>query len=161
MFLRLWDLKVSGKKAELVARVFAASENNVPLKKTAEVESDRRDKYQAKLLINSDLLPDPNLLTSGWLNEDDGGIYSWPCILYVDLWPSGLRCRTRDSTVVSSNPALGHHVLRWPLNANFHRLSRSRCYFVVLRCRWFRTKAASACPLLETIDRVYPWRFTG
>ena len=46
-------------------------------------------------------------------------------------------------------------VLRWPLNANFHRLSRSRCYFVELRCRWFRTKAASACPLLETIDRVY------
>ena len=52
-------------------------------------------------------------------------------------------------------------VLRWPLNANFHRLSRSRCYFVVLRCRWLRTKAASACPLLETIDRIYPWRFTG
>ena len=25
-----------------------------------------------------------------------------------DLWPSGLRCRTRDPTVVSSNPALGH-----------------------------------------------------
>ena len=29
-----------------------------------------------------------------------------------------------------------------------------------MRCRWFRTKTASACPLLETIDRVYPWRFT-
>ena len=26
----------------------------------------------------------------------------------VDLWPSGLRRRTRDPTVVSSNPALGH-----------------------------------------------------
>ena len=39
--LRLRDLKVSGKKAELVARVFAASENHVPVKKTAEeVESD-------------------------------------------------------------------------------------------------------------------------
>ena len=84
MFLRLRDLKVSGKKAELVAIVFAASENNVPLKKTAEeVESDLRDEYQAKLLINSDLLPDPNHLTSGWLNEEDGGIYSWPCILYA------------------------------------------------------------------------------
>ena len=43
MFLRLGDLKVSGKKAELVATVFAASQNNVPLKKTAEeVESDLR-----------------------------------------------------------------------------------------------------------------------
>ena len=36
MYLRLRDLKVSGKKAELVARVFAASENHVPVKKTAE-----------------------------------------------------------------------------------------------------------------------------
>ena len=87
MSLRLLDLKVSGKKAELVNRVFAASENNVSLKKTAEeFESDLRDEYQAKLLINSDLLPDPNHLTSGWLNEEDGGIYSWPCILYADVF---------------------------------------------------------------------------
>ena len=47
------------------------------------------------------------------------------------------------------------------LNANFHRLLRSRCYFVVLRCRWFCTKVASVCPLLEIIDRVYPLKFTG
>ena len=59
------------------------------------------------------------------------------------------------------DPRARTSVLRWPLNANFHRLSRSRCYFVELRCRWFCTKAASACSLLETIDRVYPWRFTG
>ena len=35
-----------------------------------------------------------------------GDFYQLPWI--VDLWPSGLRCRTRDPTVVSSNPALGH-----------------------------------------------------
>ena len=28
--------------------------------------------------------------------------------------------------------------------------------FVVLRCSWFHTKAASTCPLLEIIDMVYP-----
>ena len=61
MYLRLRDLKVSGKKAELVARVFAASENHVPAKKTAEeVESDLRNDYQAKLLLDSQVIPDPN-----------------------------------------------------------------------------------------------------
>ena len=36
MYLRLRGLKVIGKKAELVARVFGAIENHVPVKKTAE-----------------------------------------------------------------------------------------------------------------------------
>ena len=77
MYLRLRDLKVSGKKAELVAQVFAASENHVPVKKTAEeVESDLRNDYQAKLLLDSQVIPDPNHLVSGWLSED--GIYFWP-----------------------------------------------------------------------------------
>ena len=40
MYLRLRGLNVTGKKAELVARVFGAIENHVPVKKTAEeVES--------------------------------------------------------------------------------------------------------------------------
>ena len=65
----------------------------------------------------------------------------------VELWPSGLRHRTQVQWLWVRNHARTS-VLRWPLNANFHRLSRSRCYFVVLRCRWFHTKAASACPLV-------------
>ena len=45
---------VSGKKAELVARDFAASENHVLVNKTAEeVESDLRYDYQVKLLLDS------------------------------------------------------------------------------------------------------------
>ena len=40
-YLRLRGLKISGEKAELVARVFAASENNVkPIKSAAEVQVD-------------------------------------------------------------------------------------------------------------------------
>ena len=46
MYLRLRDLKVTGKKGELVARDFSAIENHVPVKKTAEeVESDLRNDY--------------------------------------------------------------------------------------------------------------------
>jgi len=52
-FLKLRGLKVSGRKVELVARVFAASENNVPLVKTAvEVVSELAKKYAKKLLVD-------------------------------------------------------------------------------------------------------------
>ena len=86
MYLRLRYLTVSGKKAELVAGVFAAIENHVQVKKTAEeVESDLCNEYQAKLLLDSQVIPDPNHLISGWLSEDDG-IYFWPLILYADIF---------------------------------------------------------------------------
>ena len=56
------------------------------MKKTAEeVESDLRNDYQAKLLLDSQVIPDPNHLVSGWLCEVDG-IYFWPCILYADIF---------------------------------------------------------------------------
>ena len=40
-YLKLRGLKVSGRKVELVAQVFSASENNVPLTKSAvEIEKE-------------------------------------------------------------------------------------------------------------------------
>ena len=50
-FFCLRSLKVSGEKAELVARVFAAYENNMqPVKSAAEVEIELEEEYQPKLL---------------------------------------------------------------------------------------------------------------
>ena len=49
-YLRHRGLKVSGRKVELVARVFATSENNVqPVKTAEEVEAKIADEYKAKL----------------------------------------------------------------------------------------------------------------
>ena len=43
------------------------------MKKIAEeVESDLRNDYQAKLLLDSQVIPNPNHLVSGWLSEDNG-----------------------------------------------------------------------------------------
>ena len=62
-----------------MARVFAAIENKLAIKKTAEeVESQLIDEYQAKLLLDETIIPDPNYLVSGWLGEADG-ICFWPC----------------------------------------------------------------------------------
>ena len=49
-FLRLRGLKVTGKKCELVSRVFIAVENNVAILKTAEeIEGKLSDEYSMKL----------------------------------------------------------------------------------------------------------------
>ena len=47
LFLEVRDLKTSGRKIELVARVFAAMENNVPVSETAvEIECDLKKVYE-------------------------------------------------------------------------------------------------------------------
>ena len=68
MFLRLRGLTVTGKKEELVARVFVAVENNVPLVKTAvELEEDKKKSYAKKLVIDGRKIPDPFKTIHGWL----------------------------------------------------------------------------------------------
>ena len=51
-FLKLRRLKVSGRKCELVSRVFAAVENDIKIVKTAEeVEGQLRNEYHSKLIV--------------------------------------------------------------------------------------------------------------
>ena len=84
-FLHLRGMKVSGKKAELVARVFCAYENDVqPTKSSEEVERELGNEYQAKLIIDDNCIPDPFVLNSGWLNEENG--ITWPMISYPDIF---------------------------------------------------------------------------
>ena len=85
-YLRLRSLKVSGKKVELVARVFAASENNVKTIKTAEeVEIEFKEEYLSKLLIDDVFIPDRFKLNKDWLSEKEG-IVNWPSITYGDIF---------------------------------------------------------------------------
>ena len=65
-YLRLRGLKTSGKKEELVARVFVAIENDVPLVKTAEeVEKEVAFNYHQKLNLETEaIIPDPFRLDS-------------------------------------------------------------------------------------------------
>ena len=59
-YLKQRGLKITGRKVELVARVFCAHENNVELVKTAvEIEGDLRDAYERKLKIDEVQLPYP------------------------------------------------------------------------------------------------------
>lgn len=85
-FLRLRGLKVTGKKEELVARVFVAVENDVPLLKTAEeVEQEIAKEYETKLFVQGKRIPDPLRHSGLWLNEEEGVKY-WPNTLYPDIF---------------------------------------------------------------------------
>lgn len=79
-FLRLRGLKVSGKKCELVSRVFIALENDAPVLKTAEeIEGELSLEYQKKLVYGATKLPDPFKLVEGWKTEEEG-IGMWPLV---------------------------------------------------------------------------------
>ena len=86
LFCRKRHLKVSGNKAELVARVFAASEMGIPVQPSADELITRTETEKAKLLIAPEKtqMPDPSSLNDNWLRESDG-LTSWPPIFVSDI----------------------------------------------------------------------------
>ena len=81
-YIKIRDLKVTRTKKELVARVFAASENGVqPVKTVVEIESDLITDYKSKLKIDDFLIPDPFKIPHGWMEEDEGMAF-WPMLSY-------------------------------------------------------------------------------
>ena len=113
-FLRLRGLRVTGRKNELVARVFVALENNVPIVKTAEeVEKELSVCYRDKLkLDDGSFLPDPFKVENGWLKEEEGIRY-WPPTLYPDIFnflafhPSELA--SKDLSDYKTSKAYSYH----------------------------------------------------
>ena len=85
-YCRLRGLKVSGRKEELVARVFAASEMKIQVQATAEERIATTTTEKARLLELEDgaRLPDPESLKDGWKSEDSS-ITSWPPIYLSDI----------------------------------------------------------------------------
>ena len=140
MYLRLRGIRVTGKKAELVSRVFVASERNEqPIKTAAEVEKDLRDEYQAKLLHGEVLLSDPVHLLSGWLGEEEG-IPFWPFITYPDIFnyltfnPSELS--SSDLNDYKKSKAYSYFNRGWLGNIFYHGNGDSSAYcFLKSDCR--------------------------
>ena len=85
-YCRLRGLKVSGRKEELVARVFVASEMKIQVQPTAEERIATTTTEKARLLELEDgaRLPDPESLKDGWKSEDSS-ITSWPPIYLSDI----------------------------------------------------------------------------
>ena len=134
-FLRLRGLKVTGKKNELIARVFVALENDVPIVKTAEeVEMEMATSYQDKLKLEDGvILPDPFKLENGWLKEE--GIKFWPLRLYPDIFnflafhPSELA--SKDLSDYKTSKAYSYHSQGWVSTLDFHNISGNSKYCVL------------------------------
>ena len=85
VFCRERNLKDSGTKAEVVARVFAASEMGIPVQAKAEERASRIHNEKSKLLETpSGKFPDPSTLMNGWLCESENMI-SWLTIFLSDM----------------------------------------------------------------------------
>ena len=83
-FLKIRNLKSTGKKEALVARVFVALENNVKPVPTAEMlEKTVKAEYKSKLEELG--ITDPWEIKDGWLSEESG-IHSWPMVTYGNIF---------------------------------------------------------------------------
>ncbi|XP_064645911.1 uncharacterized protein LOC135499174 [Lineus longissimus] len=85
LFLNKRGLKTSGSKQELVARVFAANELDLPIIKNA-VERLQENEADYRNLLCSDgrEIPDPLKLNDGWLSESQA-LRLWPPVFYSDI----------------------------------------------------------------------------
>ena len=136
-FLRLRGLKVTGKKAILVARAFSAIENNVQIVKTAEeVEKELEIDYKEKLCINNTLtIPDPFRLNCGWFEEDEG-VKFWPIIPTISV----INILMIDSDVedlsdYKGSKAYSYFEKGWLDTISFHPLGNSEYCLLKADCR--------------------------
>lgn len=84
-YLRKVGLKVSGSKADLAARAFAAWEMDLPAIPTkAMCDEEKAADYESSLTFEGTLLPDPRKLSTGWLGEKEG-MQHWPPTMYFDI----------------------------------------------------------------------------
>ena len=116
-YLKIRSLKVNGRKNELVARVSAASENDVkPIKTDVEVEADLKTEYLAKLKIDDRNIVDPFKIPHRWMKEDEGMKF-WPMVLYPDicnhlmLFPSEFG--SKDLNDYKNSKAYSYHKSGW------------------------------------------------
>ena len=146
-YLRIRGLKVSGRKNELVARVFAASENGVkPIKTPVEVEADLKTEYLAKLKIADGNIPDPFKIPHGWMNEDEGMMF-WPILLYPNnfnylmLFPSEFGIS--DLNDYKNSKANSYHKSGWLQPLLYHDLTSSN--FCILKGECTKPQSVNHC----------------
>ena len=139
-YLRLRALKVSGRKEELVARVFSTVENIVqPVKSATEIEEEIRAEYQHKLKLDEIVIPDLYVLADGWLNENDG-MKLWPMLLYPDIFnylmffPSELG--SKDLNDDKNSKAYSYYKSGWLQPLYYHAIDiNSKFCIIKIECR--------------------------
>ena len=144
-YLRIRGLKVNERKNELVARVFAASENGVKLIKTAvEVKVDLKIEYLAKLKIDDRNIPDPFKIPNGWMNEDEGMKF-WPMLLHSDIFNYLMfftsELSGKDLNDYKNSKAYSYHKSGWLQRLLCHNLTGSN--FCILKREYRKSQSVN------------------
>ena len=122
-------MKVSGRKIELVARVFAASQNDVkPIKTAVKAEADLKTEYLSILKIDDRNLPDPFKIPQGWMNKDEAMKF-WPMLLYPDIFNHLMffssELGSKDLNDYKKSKAYSYHKSSWWQPLSHHDLTGS------------------------------------
>ena len=138
-YLRLRGLKVSGKKEELIARVFVASENDVQIVKTAEeVQQEIAKEYQNKLVIGKEAIPDPFTMKEGWIDEQ-AGVMFWPTTWYPDIFNflafHPIELASTDLSDYKQSKAYNYYAQGWLYPLEYHDVDKA-CRYCVIRGSW-------------------------
>ena len=137
-YLRKRDLKVEGRKAALVARCFAAYEQNVPETITAKQRLNQLSKEYQDLLVDEDgsKLPDPfsALLDKEWIGENEG-MKLWPPTMYFDIcdWMLKHGCIKSNKSLLSDykeGKGYSYVASEWLKEVKYHEISKQHplCY---------------------------------
>ena len=138
-YLKIRGLKVTGRKKELVARVFNAQENDVkPVKTAVEVEAVLKNEYSKKLVVDDRKIPDPFKIPHGWQTEEEGIVF-WPMILYPDIFsylvfnPSELG--SNNLSDYKNCKAYSYYMSGWLQPLMYHNLTGSKFCIFKGECR--------------------------
>ena len=109
-YLKILGLKVIGTKRELVAQVFAASENRVQTVKTmVDIESDLITEYNFPI-------PDPFKIPHGWVEVDERMAF-WLMLSYSDLFNFSMFYRSelgsKDLSDYKNSKAFSYYKSGW------------------------------------------------
>ena len=132
-YLKIRGLKVTGRKKELVARVFNAQENDVkPVKSAVEVEALLKNEYSKKLVVDDKKIPDPFKISHGWQTEEEGMVF-WSMILYPGIFSYLVfnlsELGSNDSSNSKNCKALSYYMSGWLQPLMHYNLTGSKFSF--------------------------------
>ena len=120
--------------------MFVASENDVQIVKTAEeVKQEIAKKYQNKLVIGEETIPDPFTVKEGWIDEQ-AGVKFWPTTLYPDIFNFVAVHRNElassDLSDYKQSKAYSYYAQVWLYPLEYHNVDNN-CRYCVIRgsCR--------------------------
>ena len=121
----------------------------------ASLEAEERERilkqeYKDKLVVDTDVIPDPLTLKSGWLKEDDEGLCKWPSLCLYDI-AEYLKKKTTNELVkhllneYKEGKAYRYYSCGWVKEISYHSISITSP-FCLMKCKVTPSQRISSKP---------------